>query len=76
MAEQGIAEPPGWVGTYEAGLAAYTRREWASAIELFREVIAARGEDRPSELFLERCRSYLACPPPEHWTGVSSLSEK
>ena len=75
-AEQGIAEPPGWVRTYEAGLAAYTRREWASAIELFREVIAARGEDRPSELFLERCRSYLACPPPEHWTGASNLAEK
>jgi adenylate cyclase len=76
MAEHGVVEPPNWVGTYEAGLEAYARREWVSAIELFQEVIAARGEDRPSSLFLERCRSYLVSPPPEPWTGVSSLVEK
>jgi adenylate cyclase len=76
MAHHSALAPPSWVETYEAGFEAYARRDWTTAIELFRDVIAARGEDRPSELFLERCRGYLECAPPEHWTGVSSLSEK
>jgi len=69
-------EPMEWVGIYEAGLDAYAKREWAAAIELFRTVIAARGDDRPSEVFIERCQNYLASPPPEHWTEVSVLAEK
>jgi adenylate cyclase len=76
MAHHSALAPPSWVETYEAGFEAYARRDWTTAIELFRDVIAARGEDRPSELFLDRCRGYLECAPPEHWTGVSSLSEK
>jgi adenylate cyclase len=76
MAEDRAAEPPEWVRTYEAGLEAYTRREWEGAIQLFEAVIAARGTDRPSEIFLERCRSHLASPPGEHWTGVSNLLQK
>jgi adenylate cyclase len=76
LAEEGFAEQPEWVRAYEAGLEAYARRDWAGAIELFRHVIAIRGGDRPSEIFIERCQNYLASPPPEDWTAVSVLSEK
>jgi adenylate cyclase len=76
MAEEGPAEPPDWVSRYEAALDAYARRDWLEAVELFQTVIAARGSDRPSEIFLDRCRNYLAFPPPEPWTAVSVLAEK
>jgi adenylate cyclase len=76
LAEKGSAGLPEWVRTYEAGLDAYTRRDWTGAIERFEAVIAMRGEDRPSEIFIERCRAFLACPPPEDWTAVTILAEK
>jgi adenylate cyclase len=76
MAEEGATNPREWVRAYEAGLDAYTRRDWAEAVELFEDVIAARGGDRPSEIFIERCRNYMATPPSEHWTAVSVLAEK
>jgi adenylate cyclase len=76
VADEGGAAQPGWVRTYEAGLDAYADRDWEGAIALFETVIAARGGDRPSEIFIERCRNYLASPPPDHWTAVSVLTEK
>ena len=76
MAEEGATEPAEWVRSYEAGLDAYARRDWAGAIKLFQAVIAAHGSDRPSEIFIERCRNYIVSPPPEHWRAVSALAEK
>ncbi|MGC2200796.1 MAG: hypothetical protein WA633_11710, partial [Stellaceae bacterium] len=75
-AEQDSTERPQWVQAYEAGLDAYGRRDWSGAIEYFETAISARGSDRPSEIFLERCRAYLASPPPADWTAVSILAEK
>ena len=76
MAEEGSAKPAEWVATYEAGLDAYKRRDWVVAIELFQAVIAVRGSDRPSEIFIERCQNYVMSPPSEQWTAVSVLAEK
>jgi adenylate cyclase len=76
MAEEGATEPADWVRAYEAGLDAYARRGWAEAVELFQRVIAMRGRDRPSEIFIERCRNYMAFPPADQWTAVSILAEK
>ncbi len=76
MADQDALENPEWVAAYEAGLDAYARRDWADAIELFESAIANRGHDLPSQIFVERCRKYLASPPREDWTAVSILAEK
>jgi adenylate cyclase len=76
MADLGSSHAPEWVAAYEAGLEAYVRRDWADAIELFETAIANRGDDLPSRIFIERCREYLASPPPEDWTAVSILAEK
>jgi adenylate cyclase len=64
MAEQPRAEPPEWVETYEAALAAYQDRQWSEAIRLFETAAASRcGGDRPSEIILERCRARPVDPP-------------
>jgi adenylate cyclase len=75
MAED-TTEPPAWIQTYEAGLYAYARRDWAGAMQLFAATATARGGDRPSEIFIERCRGYIAASPPESWTPVSVLDGK
>ena len=76
MADSGALQMPEWVTAYEAGLDAYARRDWSDAAELFESAIAVRGDDLPSRIFVERCRKYLASPPPEDWTAVSILAEK
>src|SRR5271154_7150416 len=77
MAEDPSAEVPQWVETYEAGLAAYENRCWSEAIKVLETVAAARGAiDRPSEILLERCRTYLVDPPPDSWTPISVRESK
>jgi len=76
MADLGALQTPEWVTAYEAGLDAYARRDWAGAAELFESANAIRGDDLPSQIFVERCRKYLASPPPGDWTAVSILAEK
>jgi adenylate cyclase len=77
MAERSGAEAPEWVRSYEAGLAAYENRRWSEAIKLLESTTASRGgADRPSEIHLERCRTYLAAPPSDDWTPISVLESK
>jgi len=71
------APVPEWVETYEAGLAAYEDRRWREAVRLFEATAACRGgDDRPSEILLERCHACLADPPPDDWTPISVMESK
>jgi adenylate cyclase len=66
-----------WIATYEAGLAAYRERRFAEALERFAAVDRGRAAgDRPSQIFIERCRALIASPPAPDWTHVSVLMEK
>src|SRR5215831_19044950 len=65
MADHNSSQSPEWVQAYEAGLEAYSCRDWARAIALFETAMAARGDDLPSRVLIERCRKYLASQPPE-----------
>jgi adenylate cyclase len=67
---------PGWVQPYESGLAAYEERRWSEAIPLFEEALALRGDDRPSEIMIARCRDLLASPPAADWQPVVALESK
>jgi adenylate cyclase len=62
--------------TYNAGLAQYRKRDWAKAAEAFEEASRGMTEDRPSAIYLDRCRNYAKAPPPEDWDGVFVMSEK
>ena len=50
---------PDWVLAYEAGLDAFTDREWMKALEHFRRAIELRGGDAPSEVFIRRCEANM-----------------
>jgi adenylate cyclase len=43
-----------------AGLALYRQQQWIAAKALFEQILAVRPDDRPSQIYLERCRARLA----------------
>jgi adenylate cyclase len=70
------SQVPEWVRSYEAGLAAYENRSWSEATRLLETAVAFRGGvDRPSEILLERCRTYLAEPPANDLMPISVLEK-
>lgn len=58
--------PPRWAGRYAEGLGLYRERKFEEALRAFE----ASPEDPASRAFVERCRAFLATPPPEGWDGV------
>ncbi len=64
------------IDAYEGGLDCYQRRDWAGAIQRFGEALEVAPSDRPSQIFIDRCRYYSANPPPDNWNGVWIMAEK
>ena len=48
---------------FEAGLAAWRRQRWSEAKARFEQVLAVTPDDRPSQIYVERCRARLAGRP-------------
>jgi adenylate cyclase len=65
-----------WLTAFAGGLEAYRRRQWQEATRAFEEVLHLKPGDRPAQVFIERCRSYAADPPPPDWQGVFILESK
>jgi len=73
---EGFPNLAGLICAYEAGLEAYQRRDWLTAIGHFTDAIEAVPSDQPSRIFIDRCRYYLGNPPAEDWNGVWIMDEK
>jgi adenylate cyclase len=64
------------VPLFEAALRAYRAQRWEEAIELWQQTLEATPGDRPSQLYIERCKRFRALPPPADWDGVSIMQTK
>jgi len=73
---EALAGMQGMLAAYGGALAAYRRRDWSQAAEGFGEALALWPQDRPSQLYRERCQYYLRAPPPADWDGVWVLTDK
>jgi adenylate cyclase len=58
---------PDWIGLYEAGVAAFRRRDFTAAIGHFNDVIVGRAGDHASSMMIERCKEQLQRPSPDSW---------
>jgi adenylate cyclase len=61
---------------FHTGLGLYRQRDWAAAQAEFAALAAERPEDKPSQLYVERCSYFAAHPPAEDWDGVFNRAEK
>ena len=64
------------INEYEAGLDCYRRRDWQGGIAHFADALELAPQDRPSQIFLDRCRYYQADPPADEWNGVWIMEQK
>jgi adenylate cyclase len=58
------------LGHYDAGLAAFRRRDFELAGEYFGAALALDPEDGPSRLYQQRSAAYMESPPPADWDFV------
>jgi adenylate cyclase len=61
---------------YSAGLDAYRKQLWDTAIGLFTQSLALSPGDGPSRVMADRARVCRDTPPPEDWDGVFVQLEK
>ena len=66
----------GALPAYYRGLEAYKARRWQSATDLFEQALKVHPSDGPSQVYLERCRSFIVSPPAPDWDGVYVMTSK
>jgi adenylate cyclase len=54
----------------------FESRNWKDAETAFNKVLALFPDDRPSLLYMDRCRQYYEKAPPDDWDGVFDMNEK
>ncbi|MGQ9569983.1 MAG: CHASE2 domain-containing protein [Thermodesulfovibrionales bacterium] len=58
-----------FIEIFESGLDLYRKGYFDSALKKFQECLEANPQDKPSRLFIERCK-YLIKSPPKDWDGI------
>lgn len=64
------------VNQFNNGIAHYRKREWALAIDAFREALARNENDLLSRTYIERCKSMEKKDPGADWNGVWVMTTK
>jgi class 3 adenylate cyclase/HAMP domain-containing protein len=63
-------------GLHEEATRLYYRRSFQDALRLFEKVNQLLPGDRSSAMYIDRCRSNIAEPPPAEWTGAVAMTVK
>jgi adenylate cyclase len=64
------------VAAFEVALRTYRAQQWEDAIYTFQQVLAAVPGDPPSQLYIQRCRAFMAALPQPDWDGVHVMQVK
>ena len=64
------------VKIFHQGLVAYRASKFADALELFKKCLEISPSDSPSQVYLQRCQTYIETPPAPDWDGVWRLTKK
>ncbi len=72
LSEAGAGRRPESVAHYEQAFEAFQRLEFKAALAFLEPC----PDDPPSRVLAERCRRFLADPPPRGWNGIHSFDTK
>jgi class 3 adenylate cyclase/PAS domain-containing protein len=61
---------------FNKALVLFESRNWKNAGLAFKQILKLFPQDRPSQLFLNRCIKFQTNPPVPDWDGVFNLKEK
>jgi class 3 adenylate cyclase len=61
---------------FHKALDLFEARNWKDAENAFTQVLKTFPNDKPSLLYLKRCRQYQEYPPAANWDGSFSITEK
>jgi adenylate cyclase len=64
------------VEAFEVALRHYRAQHWEEAIQTFEQALAAIPDDRPSQLYIQRCKALMAASPRPDWDGVHVMQAK
>lgn len=64
------------INDYHKALNAYRQQNWATAYELFNELITSNPQFRLYQLYSERISHFIKHPPAENWDGVYTFTTK
>ncbi len=61
---------------YQEGIDAYRHKKWEEAIRKFEQALTFSHNDEPSKMYIQRCREFIASPPPDDWDGSYHMTTK
>jgi adenylate cyclase len=61
---------------YRDAISAYRAHQWQAADAGFAAALHCRPGDGPSLIYRDRCRRFIATPPPVEWDGVWEMQSK
>ena len=59
---------------FTEGFDAYLNQQWDMALEIFQTLANAYPQDRASQIYLARCKTYANTPPGPDWEPITDLS--
>jgi hypothetical protein len=57
------------MGDFARAMDLLAGRNFAAAAEIFERLQGLLPDDKPTQIYLEVCRQYVAHPPDENWPG-------
>jgi len=65
-----------FIKEFEEAFGLFQRRQFDEALERFSKILEIYPNDMPTNMFIERCKHYLANPPPPDWDGIFTILHK
>lgn len=76
LRESSPAEEIEFAARFTEGIGLYRSRHWKEALDVFEWCKSVRSSDVATELYIGRCRQFMAQPPPPDWAGVTEILKK
>lgn len=73
---EGAAELTTRLNDFKEGLRVYRSRDWDGAYNIFNRLCTEWPEDKPAQIYRERCRQYRDNPPSDDWDFVFDHTAK